>query len=149
MLYSDKVTRAYGLYYLFVNPFVPLTTLPVIFAAATARFFRGRKYLLVYFVLVFFAALFGSNNERLLNPAFIVFFPLIAFILRERIARNRFLFWAVMTGGFLSSLHYLVARYPLPSRGWAILASGGSVVSLTIILTAYKLYRRRRSMPTG
>ena len=149
MLYSEKVTRAYGLYYLLVNPFVPLTTLPLIFAGTTVRFFRGRKYLLVYFVLVFFAALFGSNNERLLNPAFIVFYPLIAFIFRERIARSRFLFWAVMTGGFLSSLHYLVARYPLPGRGWTILLSGGSAVALTIILTAYELYRRRRSMPTG
>lgn len=149
ILYSEKVTRAYGLYYLIVNPFVPLTMLPLIFAGVTVRFFRGRKYLLVYFVLVFFAALFGSNNERLLNPAFIVFYPLIAFILRERIARSRFLFWAILAGGFLSSLHYIVARYTLPGRGWAILLSGGSAVALTIILAAYELYRRRRSMLTG
>jgi hypothetical protein len=142
LLYSEKVTRAYGIYYLFVNPFVPLTVLPLVFASETARFFRGRKYLLVYFALVFFAALFGTNNERLLNPAFIVFYALIAFIMRERIVRSRFLLWVVMTGGFLSSLHYLVARYPLPSRGWTILFSGGSAAAITIILAAYKATRR-------
>ncbi len=150
ILYSEKVTRAYGLYYLLVNPFVPLTMLPLIFAGTTVRFFRGRKYLLVYFVMVFLAALFGSNNERLLNPAFIVFYPLIAFIMRERIARNRFLFWAILAGGFLSSLHYIVARYPLPGRGWAILFSGGSAVALTIILAVYETARRyRRSLTKG
>lgn len=149
LLYSEKVTRWYGLYYMFINPFVPLTMLPVIFFGETARFFRGRKYLLVYLALVFLAALFGSNNERLLNPAFIIFYPLIALIMREHIERNRILFWAVLTGGFLSSLHYLVARYPLPSRNWTILTSGGSAIAITMILAAYELHRRRMSAAAG
>jgi hypothetical protein len=148
LLYSEKVTRWYGIYYMFVNPFVPLTMAPLIFLDETIRFFRGRIYLLVFFGLVFFAALFGSNNERLLNPSFIVFYPLVAYIMRETFWRNRPLALAVIAGGFLSSLHYLVARHPLPSRNWTILLSGGTAVLLTLILAAYEL-RRRRSHLTG
>jgi hypothetical protein len=149
LLYAGKTTKLYGLYYLFVNPFVPLTMLPFVFAPETIRFFRSRKYMLAYFALVFAAALFGSNNERLLNPGFIVFYPLIAYIMAERFSRSGFLSWAVMAGGFLSSLHYLVARYPLPSRGWTMLLSGGSAVALTLLCAAHALSRRSRPSATG
>ena len=140
--FSEKVKRFHGLYYLLVNPFVPLTIVPLVFIGSSAAFFRGRRHMLVYLGLVVFAALFGSNNERLLNPAFIVFYPLIAVILEERILPDRFLFWAIMAGGFLSSLHYLVARYPLPGREWTVLLSGGSAVLITLLSIKRVIDRR-------
>jgi len=142
LTFSDRITRFYGLYYLLVNPFVPLTIVPLVFIDSSAAFFRGRRHMLVYFCLVVFAALFGSNNERLLNPAFIVFYPLIAVIIEERILPARFLLGAIMAGGFLSSLHYLVARYPLPGREWSILLSGGSAVLVTLLSIKRALDRR-------
>ncbi len=142
LAFGGRITRFYGLYYLLVNPFVPLTALPLVFIGGSAAFLRRRRYLIVYYGLVVFAALFGSNNERLLNPAFIAFYPLIAFILAERVLPDRFLFGAIMTGGFLSSLHYLVARYPLPSREWTILLSGGSAVLITLLSLRRALVRR-------
>jgi len=142
LAFGGRITRFYGLYYLLVNPFVPLTVVPLVFIGSSAAFFRGRRHMLVYYGLVLFAALFGSNNERLLNPAFIVFYPLIAAIMEERILPNRFLLGAIMAGGFLSSLHYLVARYPLPGREWTILLSGGSAVIITLLSIRRALGRR-------
>lgn len=142
LAFGDRITRFYGLYYLLVNPFVPLTAVPLVFIRGSAAYFRGSRHLLLFYGLVLFATLFGSNNERLLNPAFIVFYPLIAFILAGRVLPGRFLFGAIMTGGFLSSLHYLVARYPLPSREWTILLSGGSAVLITLLSLKYALRRR-------
>jgi hypothetical protein len=142
LTFGGRINNFYGLYYLLVNPFVPLTLVPLVFIRSSAAYFRGRRYLLVYYCLVLFAALFGSNNERLLNPAFIVFYPLIAVILEERILPDRLLFGLIMAGGFLSSLHYLVARYPLPSREWTILLSGGSAVLITLLSVRHALGRR-------
>jgi len=133
LAFGDRITRFYGLYYLFVNPFVPLTLVPLVFIGGSSAYLRGRRHLLAFYGLVVFAALFGSNNERLLNPAFIAFYPLIAFLLAERVLPDRLLFGVIMTGGFLSSLHYLVARFPLPSREWTILLSGGSAVIITLL----------------
>jgi hypothetical protein len=142
LTFGDRITRFYGLYYLLVNPFVPLTLVPLAFIGTSAAYFRGRRYMLVYYGLVLFAALFGSNNERLLNPAFIVFYPLVAVVIEDRILPDRILFWVIMTGGFLSSLHYMVARYPLPSREWTILLSGGSAVLITLLSIKRALDRR-------
>lgn len=140
--FGGRITRFYGLYYLLVNPFVPLTLVPVIFIGRSAAFFQGRRHMFVFYILVLFAALFGTNNERLLNPSFIVFYPLIAVIIQEQILPNRFLLVAIIVGGFLSSLHYLVARYPLPSREWTILLSGGSAVLITLLSLGHALDRR-------
>ena len=142
LAYGGRITRFYGFYYLLINPFVPLTLVPIVFIGSSASFFRERGYLLLFYFLVLLSALFGTNNERLLNPAFIAFYPLAAFILEERIPPNRFLFTAIMAGGFLSSLHYLVARYPLPSREWTILLSGGSAVLITLLSFGRALGRR-------
>lgn len=142
LAFGGRITRFYGFYYLLINPFVPLTLLPLVFAGSSTDFFGERKHLLLFYCLVLFAALFGTNNERLLNPAFIVFYPLIAFIIEERILPGRFLFAVIMAGGFLSSLHYLVARYPLPSREWTILTSGGSAVLITLLSLGRALGRR-------
>ena len=132
-----KLFRMRGIYHQFINPFVPLTMIPFIYFKETFRFFRDRLHLLAYLVLIFICSLFGENNERLVHPGFIVFFYLLASIIGTRI-ESRPMRALILIVAFLGSLHYLIARYPLPSRDLTIIASGGGAVLLTLVLIWYK-----------
>jgi hypothetical protein len=55
----------------------------------------------------------------------------------------------VVAGGYLSSLHWLVARYPLPSRGATAVLSGGSLVVVTAALVVLRIYRIRSCSRRG
>ncbi len=149
---APKILDSSTLFRLLINPFIPLVFLPFIFFRTTLRFFRNHLYLFVYLVLVFASTLFGSNNERLMAPAFIIFYLLIAIILQERFLskRNRSqpLFLALLlVCALLASLNHQWARYPLPSRNLTIFFSLGSllVVSTSALLL---IVSDRRSSPT-
>lgn len=148
---APKILDPSTLFRLFINPFIPLVFLPLIFFRTTLRFLRDHIYLLVYVLLVFISALFGSNNERLMAPAFIVFYLLVAIILQERLHseqnRSQRLFLALLlVCTFLSSLNHQWARYPLPSRNLTLFLSLGSllVASAGALLSQYS-----RSTTTG
>ncbi len=137
---SDNYTKLFrvgGIYHQLINPFVPLTMIPVIYFKETYRFFRGRLHMLAYLLLIFIASLFGENNERLIHPGFIVFFYLLASIIGARI-ESRLMRAVILAAAVLGSLHYLIARFPLPSRDFTIITSGGGAVLLTLILLWYK-----------
>ena len=114
--YHAKLISPVIWFRLLVNSFIPLTLLPVVFFKHTWEFFTRRKYALLFVGLVLASTFFGSNNERLMAPAFIVFYPLIAAIL-QRSFYSRWGVLAVLLGcGFVSSFHPLFARYPLPDN---------------------------------
>jgi hypothetical protein len=138
-----KITSLERMYHVLVNPFVPLALVPFVFFRRTLAFLAGRIHLALFFVLVAATPFFGHNNERLLNPASLVFYPLVGLILQDCVWPNRGMIALVLAGGFLSSLHWLVARYPLPSRGWTAALSGGSLAAVTAALVVLRICRIR------
>lgn len=133
LFYSKKIRYPMVWYGLFINPFIPVSFLPAIHSSASAGFFSGRRYAAWYLAFVVIAALFGSNNERLMAPASIIYFPLIGEIIERRVIGKRFLTGALLFTAVLSSLHHEIARFPLPSRYYTIALSGGSLFALTLI----------------
>ncbi len=130
-------------YRLLVNAWAPLTLLPLIFWWTTWRFIREHRYLLAFAALVLLSALFGGDQERLVAPAFVAVYPLVGWIIQEH-RWNRVALILLAAGTFLTSLHHLTARFPLPSRTLTIVLS---LFALGIV-TATGIWVRRRGQKT-
>ena len=136
--YGAKLKHPMVWYALLANPFIPLTFIPLIFFRESARFLRRNLYLAAYFLLVLASASFGSNNERLMAPAAIAFYALIAFIIDARVLPRGKVWIAILAAAAaLSSLHHSIARFPLPERSFTIALSGGSSIAVTLIFLIY------------
>ena len=143
-MYGGKVRHALVWYGLLVNPFIPVSLLPLVFYRDTIAFIRKNLHLLLYFLLVLASTLFGSNNERLMASAFIAFYMLIARIFESELShrsRRQALAAAavVAAAGALSFFHHAMGRYPLPSRSLTIALSGGSLVALTVLAVVWRV----------
>ncbi len=144
--YGVKLKHTMVWYGLLINPFIPLTLIPLIFFRESARFLRRNLYLAAYFLLVFASASFGSNNERLMAPAAIAFYALVAFIIDARVLPRGKVWIAVLAAAAaLSSLHHSIARFPLPGRSFTIALSGGSSLAVTLIFLIYFSLPRSQS----
>ncbi len=115
-----------------VNGLVPLSFLPLIFWRTTAAYFSGRLYLLLLALLIFVSALFGWSNERLMAPIFVVFYPLLAVIIRDCLKQSRTLIIIIMVGAVVSSVPLAAGRLSFPSikSMLAVTLSSLTVVSL-------------------
>lgn len=142
----SKVTSFDRIFHVLLNPFVPISLVPLVFIDKTIALLRGRLYMLLFYLLVLGTTLFGTNNERLLNPASIVVYPLIGLIVQESILPSRSAVALILIGGFLSSFHWLVARYPLPSRGAVAVLSGGPMIIITLALALLRMMRRQEKV---
>lgn len=101
---------------LLLNPFVPLTFIPLLYWRDALDFLEEHRHMALYLLLVFASALFGSNNERLMAPAFIVFYAFIGKIAERRWHDETRLLALVALCCLFSSLHHMVGRYTLPAR---------------------------------
>ena len=137
-VHSRKLASAESWYRLIVNPFIPLSFLPLIYLGETRAFLARNRHLLLLTVLVFVSALFGQNDERLMAPAFIVFYPLIAQIIERSLVERRAALVVVLTCAFLPSPHHQMARFPLPSRSLTVILSLSSLVVVTAIAAWHK-----------
>jgi len=137
--YAKKIQYPMVWYGLFINPFIPLTFLPVIYWEDTVNFFSKRLYALTYLLFVFVSALFGSNNERLMAPSFVIYFFLIGKIIQDRIASSRILVFILTFFCVLSFFHHEIARFTLPDRRITVFLSGGSLVIITLIFFTLRL----------
>ncbi len=146
--FSDKIFNMRGLFKFFVNPFVPLSMIPIIYYDKTILFFKEHKYMILYVIMVFFSALFGSNYERLAHPAFIVFYLLIAVIIQASNLNKRWIIITFLIFAYLSSLHYLIGRFKLPDRNTTIILSGGSFILVTILTFTHRMIENRRLSTT-
>jgi hypothetical protein len=143
LYYSPKLQYPLVWVGLLVNPFIPLVFLPLLYIVDLWQTIRSNIYLAVFFVLVFASTLFGSNNERLMAPAFIAFYSFIG-VVAERYWRGKaWLIFIVVAACFFASSHYLLARYPLPSR--AVTRAIGAVMTLSVTAAAYCFYSRSQS----
>ncbi len=101
---------------LLLNPFVPLTFLPLLYYRDALRFLGRNRYMAVYLLFVFAGALFGSNNERLMAPASIVFYAFIARTAERRWSEEPKILTLVAVCCLASSFHHVLGVYPLPAR---------------------------------
>lgn len=136
--FSYKLYTPESLFRGLVNTFLPFTLIPLVYFRQTITFFRERKYLLVYLALVYLSTTFGANEERLVAPAFIVFFTLLGFIL-EGVRAKRLTFAVLLAAGFLSSLHHAMGVLLLPSNDW----TRTLVLGLGVGVTLYMFFLKR------
>lgn len=124
----------------FANSLKPLSFLPLIFLGITLRWARGNLFMVVLILLTFVSSLLGSANERLMAPAFMAFYWLLALIIQEGIWPHKIMLTIIAAAAFLSTLHYWYARFPLPSRELTI-AIGG--VAWAVVTAAAVVFRVR------
>jgi hypothetical protein len=141
-VYASKILSPDTFYRLLINSFLPLSLIPLVFYEITFKFFRTRLYALLFVVVVFASAFFGENQERLMAPAFLVVYALMGNVIQEHCSERMFLA-VLIGGGFLCSLHYMIARYPLPDRTVTVALSLGSLLVITVVAFAYRLKRGR------
>ena len=67
----------------FGNTLKPLTFLPLIFLRTTLAYFKANKFMLALIGLTFVSSLLGSSDERLMAPAFVAFYWLLAQIFEK------------------------------------------------------------------
>lgn len=143
--YGVKLRHPMVWYGLLANPFIPLTFIPLIFFRESARFIRRNLHLAAYFLLVLASASFGSNNERLMAPAAIAFYALVAFIIDAKVLPRGKVWIAILAAAAaLSSLHHSIARFPLPDRSFTVALSGGSLLAVTLLFLIFFGPLRRR-----
>lgn len=153
--YAPKLLRPETWVRLLIIPFLPLTLIPVIFFRTTKTFFRENLHLAIFVILVFFSTLFGSDNERLMAPAGIVFYLLIAIILQKKMRDHIWTLAVLGLCAILASFHDEWARYPLLNRNLTLLCSLGATgiataTALSIVaITARNKMNNRASIPPG
>ena len=131
--YSVKAGSWRTWFYLFVNSVAPLTFLPLVFFRRTAAFFRTRRYALLFVLLVSLSAFFGSNNERLMAPVFIVFYWLIGDILMAELHHGgRGARWFLVICGILAAFHQTYTRFEFLEKDLVVMFSLGSLLLVTI-----------------
>ena len=128
----------------FANSLKPLSFLPLIFLGTTLRWARGNLFMAALILLTFASSLLGSANERLMAPAFVAFYWLLALVIQENIWPHRAMLAIIAGATFASTLHYWYARFPLPSRELTI-AIGG--VAWAVVTAAAVVFRMRRPRP--
>lgn len=144
VLLFDHVEKAAspGTWYrLLVNAWAPLSLLPLILFETTRAFIREYLFLVGFAVLVLLSAMFGGDQERLVAPAFVAVYPLVGYLIQH----ERWSPWTkgvLVAAAFLTSLHHLTARFPLPSRTWTILLS---LLALTAVAGVGIWVRSQRS----
>ncbi len=132
-----KLHTIKGVYHYFFNPWIPFTLIPLIYFRETWDFFKDNIHLFILLLGIYFSGFFGINVERLVHPAYIVFYSLLIMIVMKRFERKtQHLFLAV--AAFLTSFHYMIGRYPLPSRNVTIVLSGG----IAIVVTLYAIWNK-------
>lgn len=145
--YSRKLRYRLVWVGLLVNPFVPLVLLPLLYIKDLWRFIRSNIYLVACFVFVFASTLFGSNNERLMAPAFIVFYAFIGVVAERHWRGKPWIVLAVVVACIMTSAHHLLARYPLPSR--AVTRTIAAVMTLAVTLVSYFSSRSQSGRDLG
>jgi len=128
--HGDKLFEGEVWLRLWLNTFLPFCFLPFVWWRSTGAFVRRRPDMVVFVGLVFLSCLFGTNHERLMAPAGLVFYVWLA----ERLAALRpgcMETVLLCAAAGVGSLHHLYGRWPLPDRVWTVWLSGGTTAAVT------------------
>ncbi|MBN2036198.1 MAG: hypothetical protein JW768_05605 [Chitinispirillaceae bacterium] len=143
---AGKITSIGHLYALFVNSFAPLTPLVVIFYKETFDFIKINSIVVVYVFLAYISTLFGSNDERLVAPVGIVFYPLIALQLQRMNAYVKGLPWLVLGLTFPTCFDYTNGRFLLPDIKTMYIISliSMGIISMVCLYAAFKEWNAKK-----
>lgn len=133
-------------FYLFVNSVLPVTFLPLVFFHRTVAFFRARRFGLLFVGLVSLSAFFGSNNERLMAPVFIVFYWLIGDILMGELRSGPPGARIFLAGcGFLAVFHQTYTRFAFLEKSLVAGLSLGSLLLVTVVSILFAIRKKSRT----
>lgn len=124
-----------------INSILPLTPIPLIFYNRAFEFLRSRPDCILIYILVFISALFGSDNERLMAPAFIAIYPLAGYLLTKIAFRGRIFTGILLLLIFLNSFHLIYGRYTFPDETTMKLVRLGLLAATFILFLFFKGYR--------
>ena len=143
--YSPKIFEPEFWARQFGNTLKPLTFLPLIFFSTTLTYFKANKFMLALIGLTFVSSLLGSGNERLMAPAFVAFYWLLALIFEKDIYPHKGMLALIVGCSFVSTFHYRQARFPLPSRELTVYLGSMTWVIVTIAAVIFKVRTGRNS----
>lgn len=136
--YSEKLFELETWFRLLINSIIPFSLLPIIYFNLTKEFFRDKKHLILFSILVIFSTFFGINNERLMAPISLVLFPLLAYIFQNtKLKQTKYLIPMILFFS-LSIFHHTYSRFPL-NRKLTIILSIFSLILVTL-LSLYEKY---------
>ena len=141
--YSGKLILPETWFRLFINSFIPFSFIPLLFFQSTKKFIQSNRFAVVFVLLVLISTFFGYNNERLMAPAFIVFYFLLATIIQDHLAQSKGMIVMIILAAIVSNLHHSYARYPFP-REITVVLSISALAVVTVVLFFYS----RRSQAT-
>lgn len=141
--HSSKLLNLEKLAKMFINVWVPVSFIPVIFLHNTWVFFKKHGYLFLFALLVYFANLFGANTERLLAPAGIVVYWLLADIMENNLSQKKCLVLIVATS-VGSCWHHEIGRFLLPSQQVMILLACAGLFAASATALYYRLSAQRQ-----
>lgn len=119
---SPKALDPTTWYRLLINAFAPVVVLCAVFWRTAWSAMQRRLYLIILFGLVLVSAFFGTDQERLMQPAFLTVYVAAAAVIERHLLRPVPVA-LLLAAGVLTSLHHLTARYPLPSRPLTVVLS--------------------------
>ncbi len=128
--YGKKIYSLSALSRLFINAFAPLTLIPIIEYQLTFSYIKRNFDKFLFFILIFLSTLLGKDNERLMAPVFIFFYPLIGEIFERKMKDKKFLILLAILG-FPSAFHHYWNRFPI-KRDLTMILSFFSLFSITL-----------------
>ena len=141
--HSSKLLNLEKLAKMFINVWVPVSFIPIIFFRHTWVFFKKHSYLFLFALMIYFANLFGANTERLLAPAGIVVYWLLADIMENNLPQKKCLVLIVAASAG-SCWHYEIGRFLLPSQQVTILLACIGLLVASAIAVYYRLMTQRQ-----
>ena len=129
---------------LLVNAWVPVVALLLVWPGEAISWLRGRLHLVVLFLLTLASAFFGGDQERLMQPAIWVIYPLVALVLERHWMHRPWAVGMLLAAGVLAHLHHITARFPLSSRD--LTATLAAVALVLAIAAALAVRWRQRSV---
>lgn len=139
--YSGKLILPETWFRLFINSFIPFSLVPLLFFQSTKKFIQSNRFAVVFVLLVLISTFFGYNNERLMAPAFIVFYFLLATIIQDHLGQSKGMIVMIILAAIVSNLHHSYARYPFP-RELTVVLSISALAVVTIVLFFWVMRNR-------
>jgi hypothetical protein len=133
MVHKSKFYNPLTWYRLVVNAFAPVTLIFIVFYRETFRIMKENKALAFYFVLVFITTVFGNNNERLMAPAFIPVYFVLAKICNRFFKESKFTLVIILIAAVISSFHHFMGGVLLPGRNYTLILSMLSMLAVTAV----------------
>ena len=147
---SQKALRPETWARLLVNAWVPVVALLAVWPRESAAWARRHLHLVALFALVLASAFFGTDQERLMQPAIWAVYPAVAAALDRHWRGRPLALTALGLSAVLTSLHHLSARFPLPDRRLtAVLAAVALGLAIAAALGVRRAERRGGSGRLG